>query len=162
MVCVVERYLPGISRAGLLPRLSRLQPVTDRLRCVGSAVRYLGSTIVLEDEACFCQFDGPPQAAVAEANHRADLPIDRIVPALLVQPNYTSSEMSVSASGSKRAGLRPSSIGGRDLQRPPIRSHPRSTTVEATHTRRTYRGLPSTDRAPRNAADAALGTRALP
>jgi hypothetical protein len=86
MVHVVERYLPRLCRADLLPGLSTLEPAIEELPCEGSVVRYLGSTIVLEDEACFCQFDGPSEAAVAEANHRAGLPFDRIVPAVLVQP----------------------------------------------------------------------------
>ena len=48
-------------------------------------MRYLGSTIVLGDEACFCHFEGPSGAAVAEANRQAGLPFDRIVPALAVR-----------------------------------------------------------------------------
>jgi hypothetical protein len=59
-------------------------------------VRYLGSTVVLEDEACFCQFEGPTEAAVAEANRRAGLPFDRIVSAVTVQPERRET-MSVSA-----------------------------------------------------------------
>ena len=59
MVYVVERYLPGLTRADLLPGLSRLEPVIEELRGEGSLVRYLGSTIVLEDEACFCEFEDP-------------------------------------------------------------------------------------------------------
>ena len=98
MVYVVERYLPGLSRADLLPRLSRLEPVTQDMRERGVEVRYLGSTIVLEDEACFCEFESPTETAVAEANRRADLPFDRIVPAVLVQPTHRSAEMSVSTS----------------------------------------------------------------
>ena len=78
MVYVVERYLPGLSRSDLLQGLSRLE--RDR------EVRYLGSTIVLGDEACFCQFEGPSEAAVAEANRRAGLSFDRIVPAVSVRP----------------------------------------------------------------------------
>ena len=70
MVYVVERYLPGLCRADLLPGLSKLQPVIEGMSGEGSVVRYLGSTIVLGDEACFCQFDGPSEAAVAEANRR--------------------------------------------------------------------------------------------
>jgi hypothetical protein len=106
MVYVVERYLPGLSRADLLPRLSRLEPVIDELRGEGSVVRYLGSAIVLEDEACFCHFESPSATAVAEANRRADLPFDRIVPAVLVQPTQRSAEMSISTSIPKPAGLR--------------------------------------------------------
>jgi hypothetical protein len=83
MVYVVERYLPGLTRSDLLHGLPRLErdATSD-----AQAVRYLGSTIVLGDEACFCQFEGPSEAAVAEANRRAGLPFDRIVPAVTVRP----------------------------------------------------------------------------
>ena len=79
MVYVVERYLPGVSRAELERGLERLEHVTR-----GTPVRYLGSTIVPDDEACFCQFEGPSEEAVAEANRRADVPFDRIVLAVAV------------------------------------------------------------------------------
>jgi hypothetical protein len=82
MVYVVERYLPGLSRSDLLRGLSRLERATDR---EDSGVRYLDSTIVLRDEACYCRFEGPTEAAIAEANRRAGLPFDRIVPAVTVQ-----------------------------------------------------------------------------
>ena len=98
MVYVVERYLPGRWPADLLPGLARLEPALEELGGAPSVVRYLGSTIVLGDEACFCQFEGPSQAAVAEVNSKAGLPFDRIVPAVLVQANQRSSDMSVSTS----------------------------------------------------------------
>ena len=85
MVYVVERYLPGLLRSDLLRGLSRLEQLEDRAG-EAPAVRYLGSTIVLRDEACFCQFEGPSEAAVAEANRRAGLPFNRIVPAVTVKP----------------------------------------------------------------------------
>ncbi len=85
MVYVVERYLPGLSRSDLLAALERLRKAT-RGRSEEAPVRYLGSTIVLEDEACFCQFEGPSEEAVAEANRRACAPFDRIVPAVAVSP----------------------------------------------------------------------------
>jgi hypothetical protein len=84
MVYVVERYLPGLSRSDLLRGLSRLE--RGETQAERSAVRYLGSTIVLGDDACFCQFEGPSEEAVAEANHEAGLRFDRIVPALTVLP----------------------------------------------------------------------------
>ena len=96
MVYVVERYLPGLLRSDLLRGLSRLEQLEDRVRRE-PAVRYLGSTIVLGDEACFCQFEGPSEAAVAEANRRAGLPFDRIVAAVTVKPRGEVS-MSISAS----------------------------------------------------------------
>jgi hypothetical protein len=85
MVYVVERYLPGLSRSDLLLELARLER-TQELRDGAGEVRYLGSTIVLGDEACYCRFEGPTEAAVAEANRRAGLSFDRIVPAVTVTP----------------------------------------------------------------------------
>ena len=98
MVYVVERYLPGRWPVDLLPSLARLEPALKELESGPSLVRYLGSTIVLGDEACFCQFEGPSEGAVADFNRQAGLPFDRIVPAVLVQANQRSSEMSVSPS----------------------------------------------------------------
>lgn len=86
MVYVVERYVPGLSRSDLLAALQRLREATRELRKEGAPVRYLGSTIVLEDEACFCQFEGSSEEAVAEANRRAGVPFDRIVSAVAVLP----------------------------------------------------------------------------
>ena len=80
MVYVVERYLPGLSHSDLLRGLSRL----EQLRGDAGRVRYLGSTIVLADDACYCQFEGPTEAAIAEANRQAGLSFDRIVPVLTV------------------------------------------------------------------------------
>jgi hypothetical protein len=85
VVYVVERYVPGLSRSDLLAALERLRKAT-RGRSEEAQVRYLGSTIVLQDDACFCQFEGPSEAAVAEANRRARAPFDRIVPAVAVFP----------------------------------------------------------------------------
>jgi hypothetical protein len=83
MVYVVERYLPGLCRSDLLHGLSRLERTGAAER---GEVRYLGSTIVLEDEACYCQFEGPTEASIAEANRRAGLSFDRIVPVVTVTP----------------------------------------------------------------------------
>ena len=85
MVYVVERYLPGLSRSDLLHELAKLER-TQELRDEAGEVRYLGSTIVLGDEACYCRFEGPTAAAVAEANRKAGLSFDRIVPAVTVTP----------------------------------------------------------------------------
>ena len=87
MVYVVERYLPGLTERDLRRSLERLSEVTREPRDEGARVRYLGSTIVPEDEACFCQFEGPSEAAVAEANRQAEVPFDRIVAAVAVRPN---------------------------------------------------------------------------
>ena len=84
MVFVVERYLPGLEQRELLPALERLGHATEALRSEGIPLRYLGSTIVPEDESCFCQFEGPSEETVVEANRRANMPFDRIVSAVAV------------------------------------------------------------------------------
>ncbi len=85
MVYVVERYLPGLNRSELLRGLLRLEQGSEKAY-YRTEVRYLGSTIVLRDEACFCQFEGPSSDAVAEINRQAGLPFNRIVPAVTVHP----------------------------------------------------------------------------
>jgi hypothetical protein len=105
MFYVVERYLTGLSRADLLPGLSRLESAIQNLQGEGSVVRYLGSTVVLGDEACFCEFEGPSEEAVAEANAERACPFDRIVPALLVDSYHRRGGMSVSTSISHTAKL---------------------------------------------------------
>jgi hypothetical protein len=86
MAYVVERYLPGIVKSELVRSLERVRQATEELRSEGTPIRYLGSTIVLHDEACFCHFEAPSETAVAEANRRADLPFHRISAAVLVRP----------------------------------------------------------------------------
>ena len=110
MVYVVERYLPGLSRSDLLRGLSGLEQSPERNKA--AAVRYLGSTIVLGDEACFCQFEGPSEAAVAEANRKAGLPFDRIVPAVTVMPDERRNPMSVSTPVPQTVEIRRSSLLG--------------------------------------------------
>ncbi|HZC14414.1 MAG TPA: nickel-binding protein [Thermoleophilaceae bacterium] len=86
MVYVVERYLPGVSSSELERALVVLRRTTQEPRSEGTPLRYLGSTIVPDDEARFCQFEGPSHAAVAEANRRAGVAFDRIVAAVAVSP----------------------------------------------------------------------------
>ena len=81
---VVERYLPGIGQRELQDSLARLRAATEELRGEGVQVRYLRSTIVPRDEACFCQFEGESSEVVAEANRRAGVPFDRIVTVVAV------------------------------------------------------------------------------
>ena len=86
MIYLVERYLPGLDRSGLLNGLRRLQQSTHQPAHDTAPVRYLGSTIVLGDDACYCQFEAPSPAAVIDVNRRVGLPVDRIVAAVTVTP----------------------------------------------------------------------------
>ena len=86
MVYVVERYLPGLVCTELQQSLRQLKRMAGGTGSREAQVRYLGSTIVPEDEACFCEFDAPSAASVADLNRRAGLRFDRIVPAVIVGP----------------------------------------------------------------------------
>jgi Protein of unknown function (DUF4242) len=86
MVYVVERYLPGLSREEVEAALRGLKQTMPELESEGMRVRYLGSTIVPDDESCFCQFEASSEEAVAEANRRAGIPFARIVAGVAVDP----------------------------------------------------------------------------
>jgi hypothetical protein len=78
--------MTDVSSSELERALVVLRRTTREMRGEGTPVRYLGSTIGPDDEACFYQFEAPSQAAVAEANRRAGVAFDRIVPAVAVSP----------------------------------------------------------------------------
>ena len=86
MIYVVERYLAGLERGELLNGLRRLQKSTQQAAHDTAPVRYLGSTIVISDDACYCKFEAPSPAAVIDVNSRVGLPVDRIVAAVAVTP----------------------------------------------------------------------------
>ena len=86
MIYVVERYLPGLERGELLNGLRRPQHSTQQPAHDTAPVRYLGSTIVIGDDACYCQFEAPSPATVIDLNRRVGLPVDRIVAAVTVTP----------------------------------------------------------------------------
>lgn len=81
---LVERYLPGISAEELTAAAVRAAAVSAEMTAAGTSVRYLGTTFVPEDEACFCQFEAASAEIVALANERARMPFARIVAALRV------------------------------------------------------------------------------
>ena len=83
---MVERYLPGITEQELRAAIGRVQAAAAQLQAEGLAVSYLGSTFTPTDQCCFCLFTGPSQAAVREANERAEFPHARIVPAVRIPP----------------------------------------------------------------------------
>jgi hypothetical protein len=82
---VVERYLPGLDRVALERGFDRLRQATEDMRAEGTNVRYLGSTVIPQDEACFCHFEADSEGAVIEANTRAGVPCHRVVAAVAVR-----------------------------------------------------------------------------
>jgi hypothetical protein len=62
------------------------------MRREGIELRYLGSTLIPEDQMCFCLFEGPSTEAVVEANKRAGLAFERILEALSADERPASGE----------------------------------------------------------------------
>jgi hypothetical protein len=97
VIYFVERYMPGVAGREIERALVPLGPVTEQMRAEGTVVTWLGSMIVPQDEACFCHFDAHSEGAVAEANRRARVAFDRIVPAVAVTPSAKSDDQEASS-----------------------------------------------------------------
>lgn len=82
MAYVVERYIPGLSESELRDSLAELEAAAAELRRDGVDIRYLGSTFLPRDEACFSTFEASSPEAVAQANARTALPTARILEAV--------------------------------------------------------------------------------
>ena len=78
---MVERHLPGFTTEQLPGAAGAAKATTEEMSAEGVPVRYLRSMFVPGEEKCFCLFEGPSPEAVQEANERAGLPFQRIVPA---------------------------------------------------------------------------------
>ena len=89
MEFLVERYVPGLSELDVEAAADRARLVCEQMTAEGTEVRYLGSTFLPEEEACFCRFEAHSAAAVAEANRRAAIPFARIVAARHVRPTLS-------------------------------------------------------------------------
>jgi hypothetical protein len=83
---LVERYLPGISADDLVSLTERTRVACEQMAGEGVRIRYLGSTFLAEDEACFCRFDAASLEAVVEANRRTEIPFARVLAARQVAP----------------------------------------------------------------------------
>ena len=74
---LVERYWPGVTMEDVRQAAER----TVTAASVGwgpTAVRYLGSVLVENEETVFSLFDGPDVTVVAEANRAGEFRYDRI------------------------------------------------------------------------------------
>lgn len=78
---LVERYLPGFSTEQLKAAAAAAKKTTAEMTAEGTPVRYLRSTFITGEDKCFCLFEGPSADSVRQANVRAKLPMQRVVPA---------------------------------------------------------------------------------
>jgi len=83
-VFLVERFAAAWSIAELTQLAERATNASERVRHDGLSVRYLGSTLVPQDQTCFCLFEAESADNVRRLNELAGLGFERILPALAV------------------------------------------------------------------------------
>lgn len=85
-VFMVERSLKGIPMDALAGAQQRAIRTAGELTQEGTPIRYIRSTFVPDDGRCMCLFEGRSAEDVARLNDRAQIPYDRISPALDLTP----------------------------------------------------------------------------
>jgi hypothetical protein len=79
---LVERYLPRMTPERLATTALRAKAAAEQLSAKGTAIRYVHSTFLPQDEMCFCLFESGSARAVAEANEAVGLAYERITEAI--------------------------------------------------------------------------------
>jgi hypothetical protein len=83
MKYLAELYLPRSGSDGLRDAARRARAAAKELTAEGTAVRYLRSIFVPQDETYFLLYEAESAGAVAEASARAGIAVERIVDAVL-------------------------------------------------------------------------------
>jgi hypothetical protein len=86
-VYMVERSLKGIPMDALAAAQKRAIETSQKLSKEGTPVRYIRSTFVPDEGCCMCLFAAERPEDVKRVNELAQIPFDRIVPALDLTPN---------------------------------------------------------------------------
>jgi hypothetical protein len=86
-VYMVERSLKGIPMEALAAAQKRAIETSQKLSQEGTPVRYIRSTFVPEEGSCRCLFAAERPEDVKRVNELAQIPFERIVPALDLSPN---------------------------------------------------------------------------
>jgi hypothetical protein len=79
---LVEHYWPGVTESGFSAAAESLRVASEAIAAEGSALRYLHSTLVPEDEAAFCVFEAASRSLVEQAYARAGVRFERILDAV--------------------------------------------------------------------------------
>lgn len=77
---VIERYAPGLTLEAMKADEGRVRTAAAAMTRAGRRVRYVGSIVIADEETAFSVFEADDAEAVAEANRRASVPFDRVVP----------------------------------------------------------------------------------
>lgn len=99
---MVERYWPGLTEEKLRSALARVIQVSGQMRRAGMAVEYVSSTLVPTEEVVFCLFEGGSAEEIAEVNHRAQIPAERISEVIHVTAAQLSTEPAPPAPATRR------------------------------------------------------------
>ena len=76
---VVERFIPGAREV----QLAAVAAVGAAFAVPG-LVRYLGSTLIPDDQVCFCLFEAASAESVRQANVRSGLSFERVLEAISI------------------------------------------------------------------------------
>lgn len=85
-VYMVERSLKGIPMDALAAAQKRAIETSQKFTKEGTPVRYIRSTFVPEQGCCMCLFAAESSEDVKRVNEVANIPFDRVVPALDLTP----------------------------------------------------------------------------
>jgi 16S rRNA C967 or C1407 C5-methylase (RsmB/RsmF family) len=85
-VYMVERSLKGIAMEALAAAQQRAIATAQQFTKDGTPVRYIRTTFVPEEGCCMCLFAADKSEDVKRVNEVAQIPFDRIVPALDLTP----------------------------------------------------------------------------
>ena len=81
---LVERYWPGVTSELLLEALNRGRRVMEQMSGEGTPVRDISCTLIPGEEVVFSVYQAPSTAVILQLNERADIPVSRIVEAIVV------------------------------------------------------------------------------
>ncbi len=79
---LVELYQPRLGPVELAEGAERAREAALELTAEGTAVRYLRTVFVPEDEVCFYLYEAESAEAVGRACRRAGLPVERVLEAV--------------------------------------------------------------------------------
>ena len=85
-VFMVERSLKGIPMDQLAAAQQRAIRTAADMSAAGTPIRYLRTTFVPESGRCMCLFESGSCDAVETLNRTAQIPFDKVTPALDLRP----------------------------------------------------------------------------
>jgi Protein of unknown function (DUF4242) len=101
-----ELYMPGVTPEQLLDTARRAKSASAEMTAEGTRLTYLSATLLSGDDTCYCLFQGTSEQVVRQANDRAGIPYERVIPAvhLVLQPEIVICMVRGLAAGSGRPG----------------------------------------------------------